>query len=136
MVYLAAARRSGFTPVRQIAEALGISAPFLSKVFQQLVQAGLAESYRGPSGGVRVAQPPETIMLLRIVVAIDGEGLFRDCVLGLPGCGHARPCPVHDAWVARRADLQQMFAARTLAEAAASVHDDARRLAADTSGDA
>jgi hypothetical protein len=38
-------------------------------------------------------------LLYEIVVAIDGEDLFRECVLGLPGCGDATPCPLHDEWI-------------------------------------
>lgn len=129
MVYLAVQQREGYLPVRQIAEALKISGPFLSKVFQQLVQAGLVESYRGPSGGVRCARPPEEVTLRQIVVAIDGAGLFTECVLGLPGCGTDRPCPVHDEWTVKRADLDRMFGGCTLASAAASVHRGDRRLA-------
>lgn len=132
MVYLAAHRAEtpdeGHTPVRKIAEALRIPAPFLSKVFQQLTQAGIVAAVRGPSGGVRCARAPETITLKQIVGAIDGDGLFTSCVLGLPGCGTERPCPVHDRWVVQRRALAQMFDGRTLADAAASVHEGTRRL--------
>lgn len=128
MVYLAVYRAQGYTPVRQIGEALGIPAPFLSKIFQQLTRAGLVTAHRGPNGGVRCTGDPETVTLLQIVVAIDGSGLFTDCVLGLPGCGTERPCPVHDEWAVKRRALRAMFEGRTLADAATSVHDDARRI--------
>lgn len=129
MVYLAVHPAPGYTPVREIAQALAISGPFLSKVFQQLVQAGLVESHRGPSGGVRLAHPPKAVTLKQIVVAIDGPELFTECVLGLPGCGHARPCPVHEAWTVNRSELNLMFEASTLEAAAASVRQKDRRLA-------
>jgi hypothetical protein len=38
-------------------------------------------------------------LLYEIVVAIDGEDLFRECVLGLPDGGDATPCPLHDEWI-------------------------------------
>ena len=134
MVYLATERADTYTPVRAIAEALKIPAPFLSKVFQQLTQAGLVAAYRGPSGGVRCARAPETITLRDIVLAIDGNGLFTECVLGLPGCGTERPCPVHEAWAAQRREVEQMFDGHTLAAAAAAVQSDARRLTVEARG--
>jgi len=129
MVYLAVHQAQGYTPVREIAQALAISGPFLSKVFQQLVQAGLVESHRGPTGGVRLSHPPKDVTLKQIVVAIDGPELFTECVLGLAGCGQARPCPVHEAWTVKRSELDLMFKACSLEAAAASVRQEDRRLA-------
>ena len=39
-----------FVPIREISEKLGLSFHFLTKILQKLTEAGLMESYRGPSG--------------------------------------------------------------------------------------
>jgi len=99
VLYLAATRSSErYTPIRRISSALNISHSFLTKVLQQLKKAGLVTSQRGPHGGVALAREPEKVSFKDVVVALDGETPFTECVLGLPGCGETVPCPLHDAW--------------------------------------
>ncbi len=117
-LYLASLDAGGYVPIRRLSEDLGISFPFLTKIFQQLTQAGLLTSYRGPNGGVAFTRPPGQITLKEIVVAIDGPDLFEACVLGLPGCGEQKPCPLHAAWATERARLDALFAGTTLADMA------------------
>jgi Rrf2 family protein len=103
-----------YVPIREIAQQLDISFHFLTKILQQLTGAGLMESYRGPSGGVTLAKPAEEISLFDIVSAIDGDGLFSECVLGLEGCGTHAPCPLHETWAAQRGKLHVALKAATL----------------------
>ncbi len=128
--YVAARQPEGYLPIRGIGDALGISVPFLTKVLQQLTQADLLSSSRGPSGGIAFARPLDQITLFDIVVAIDGPGLFRDCVLGLPGCGSQRPCPLHNGWVIERERLRALFRETTLADVAQRLRESNLRLAA------
>jgi len=113
-LYLASLDEDGYVSIRTISDKLDISFPFLTKIFQQLNDAGLLKSHRGPSGGVAFTKSPDEISLYEVVVAIDGEELFRECVLGLPGCGDDKPCPIHDRWAEERTRLEQMFKNNTL----------------------
>lgn len=115
-LYLASLDREGYVPIRTISDELGISFPFLTKIFQQLNEAGLLTSHRGPNGGVALTKTPGEIPLYDIVVAIDGRDLFEECVLGLPGCGDAEPCPLHDQWSEEKERIEQVFRDRTLAD--------------------
>ena len=114
-LYLAARQEDGYVSIGEISKELGISFHFLTKVFQKLTQAGLMTSYRGPNGGIALARPAQNIRLLDIYLAIDGPALFTECVLGLPGCGNQKPCPMHDQWAEQRARLEAMFTDTTLA---------------------
>ena len=58
---------------RDLAEELGVPPDSLLKVMQQLVRSGLLSSSRGRAGGFRLARPPESITLLNVVEAVDGE---------------------------------------------------------------
>lgn len=100
--------------IHEVAEALGMPSAFLSKTAQSLVQAGLLVSRRGPGGGVALARKPEAILLSEIVLAIDGPGAFTECVLGLPGCGHLAPCPLHGEWASTRERIRRVFEETTL----------------------
>lgn len=122
-LYLASLDEDGYVSIRTISDELDISFPFLTKIFQQMNEAGLLKSHRGPSGGVAFTKPTDQITLYDIVVAVDGEELFRECVLGLPGCGNDKPCPVHERWAEERDRLQQMFERNTLADMARQIND-------------
>ena len=117
-MYLAAAEQTGYVSTRIISDHLCISYPFLTKVLQQLNDAGLTVSMRGAHGGVALSQPPEQLTLKDIIVAIDGTALFTECVLGGPGCGTAKPCPLHERWNRIRGRLNDLFETTTLDEAA------------------
>ncbi len=131
MVFLAAELSTDYRAVRTISENLEISFHFLTKIFQQLTRAGLLRSYRGPNGGVMLSRPASEITLKEIVVAIEGPELFNECVLGLPGCGEDRPCPLHESWSTVRVELEKMLEGRTLDEIGAVVVRDGLRLKAD-----
>jgi len=105
-----------YVSIRTVSDELDIGFSFLTKVFQQLNDAGLLTSKRGPGGGVALTRAPDDIHLYEIVVAIDGDALFEECVLGLPGCGEAEPCPLHDRWTETRSNLEATFRDTTLAE--------------------
>jgi len=105
-----------YVSIRTISDELDIGFSFLTKVFQQLNDAGLLTSKRGPGGGVALTRRPEEVPLYDVVVAIDGDDLFEECVLGLPGCGEAQPCPLHDRWSETRDSLEATFRDTTLEE--------------------
>lgn len=114
-LFLAADKSGGYISIKEMSSKLGISFHFLTKILQQLTAKGLLESYKGPKGGVRLALPPEDIRFLDVVVAIDGEGLLRECVLGLPGCGVKEPCPLHEEWSKNKEGIRLMFENTSLA---------------------
>jgi len=116
MLYLASLNPDGYVSVQTISDELDISFPFLTKIFQQLNDADLLESRRGPNGGVALTKSPDAITLYDIVVAIDGRDLFEECVLGLPGCGEAEPCPLHEQWSDEKERVEQIFRSSTLAD--------------------
>lgn len=118
-----ASRSKDYVSIGRMSRELNISFHFLTKILQQLTSAGILVSMKGPKGGVALKRNPEEISLVDIVVAIDGMGLFTDCLLGLPGCGEEKPCPVHDEWASIRADLFHTFRGKSLAETAKRIDD-------------
>lgn len=105
-----------YVSIQTVSDALNIGPSHLTKVFQQLNDAGLLTSKRGRGGGVALTRVPIEITLYEIVVAIDGEALFEECVLGLPGCGEAPPCPLHEHWTDDRERMRTTFQNTTLAD--------------------
>ena len=131
MVFLASKKKTeGYVSIGEISEHLNISFHFLTKIFQTLTQHGYLESYRGPNGGVALNKPAEHIFLTELVHILEGPDFFNTCLLGLPGCGVEKPCPVHDFWMEARELMKGEFDETSLAELGDKVSDERLRLEA------
>lgn len=127
-LYVARKKDAKYISIREISDDLNISFHFLTKILQTLTENGLLVSLRGPKGGVSLAKNPQDVSLLDIIVAIDGGELFTECILGLPGCGVAKPCPMHEYWSDVRKHLQENFGGKTLADVSERVDEFKLRL--------
>jgi Rrf2 family transcriptional regulator, iron-sulfur cluster assembly transcription factor len=115
-LYVAGQKEREFVPIREISDGLQISFHFLTKILQILTNCGVLKSYRGPNGGVTLATPPEAVSIMQIILAIDGNALFKDCVLGLADCGDHQPCPMHHFWQEERSRISDLFSSTSLAD--------------------
>jgi Rrf2 family protein len=71
---------------------------FLQRIIADLSKKGLLHTYPGPSGGIQLGRPSQSVSLRDIYEAIEGPLLLSDC-LGLPGqCPLDVSCPVHSHW--------------------------------------
>lgn len=91
--------------VKELAEALEVPQHFLAKILQQLVRNHLISSLKGPNGGFFLSEANREVRLRQIVMCIDGPDVFTSCILGLPVCNSAHPCPLHKQALAYRDGL-------------------------------
>jgi len=97
----AAARGCGSTRLSAAALSAetGVPLPTAQKLLGRLSSAGLLESARGASGGVRLARPPAAISLADIVEAVEGPIALTPCVEhGAHDCGLDHYCQVRPHW--------------------------------------
>lgn len=130
-LFLASRKDDDFIPIRKMSDKLDISFHFLTKILQQLTAEGLLESFKGPNGGIKLTKPGNEIPIMEIVMAIDGPRLLTECALGLPGCGEAKPCPLHDTWAETRDSIREMLENTTLTDLAEKGHRENLRLTAE-----
>ncbi len=92
--------------IREIAEAEGLSVPYVAKLLAVLRQAGLIKSVRGRQGGYRLSAPPERVSLGSVMAAL-GEPLFDEPTFchNHPGtetsdgrCVHIGACTLRALW--------------------------------------
>ncbi len=108
------------------AVALHIDSPvaFTAKILQQLVQHTIITSVKGAKGGFEVeAAKVKTITLSHIVLAIDGDSLFKVCGLGLKECSEKKPCPAHNSFKAIREELKKMLHSTSIYELSHGLKD-------------
>jgi Rrf2 family protein len=70
-----------------IAEATKVPPKYVSKILNDLVEARLVTSRRGPHGGFVLAREPERISVLDVVNAVDPIRRIETCPLGIPTHG-------------------------------------------------
>ena len=119
----AAARHCGGASVAgkvnapMLARETGVPMPTARKLVSRLSRAGLIESSRGVSGGVRLARPPASISLAEIVEAVDGPLAITSCTLpGNHDCRIEARCSVKPHWAIVNRTIRDAFGQVTLAD--------------------
>lgn len=120
MIYVATKSLQGDrVKMSDIVEKVGSPEAFTAKILGDLAKNGLIESLKGPYGGFFI-QPEmmESITVIQLVSAIDGDQIFAGCGLGLNECNAKKPCPMHSKFVKIRAELKKSLETTTLMELA------------------
>jgi len=100
------------TPV--MADSMSIPVRFLPQVMGDLSRAGLVRSTAGRQGGYELARPADSIDLLTIIEAVEGDTRRRTCVLRGGPCRHDGACAVHEPFAAAQEALRDRLAAVSL----------------------
>ncbi len=131
VIYIASQTfEKGKTGIKQISKDLDLPAPFLAKILQQLARHKILTSLKGPHGGFSLLKDPKEITLFDIVMTIDGEELFTNCVMHNGSCSSVRhekkPCPLHNEYSRVRNDMMKLFKSRTIADIVKSTNKSGR----------
>lgn len=108
--------------IREIAAAIDANEHTVGKFLQTLVKQKVINSMKGPSGGFYVSREQQQLPIMAIIEAIDGDGFFSGCGLGLPHCSEKRPCPIHHEYKEGRALLERLFRSRRIADLCKTVN--------------
>ncbi|WP_319482987.1 Rrf2 family transcriptional regulator [Draconibacterium orientale] len=104
--------------IKKISEDLGLSSPFLGKILQNLVKQKLLVSTKGPNGGFSLSRDASEISLWDIVIKVDGEEFFTNCLISLEPCKTHDPskplCPVHAQYEKLRQDISNFYKTTSL----------------------
>ncbi len=104
----------GLLSSRKIAEEMKIPPRFLPQIMGDLTRAGLVDAHPGRSGGYKLAQKADTVTLLRVIEAIEGDPHRQICVMRGTTCGVDGECGVHDVFYAAEGALIEKLASATL----------------------
>ena len=107
--------------LKEIAQAIGSPEAFTAKILQQLVRKRVLTSVKGPGGGFCLNEDAWEIGLYQIAEAVDGDGFFTDCVMGLKKCSDEAPCPLHKKFKPIRDHIKGVLMTTTIGETAESV---------------
>ncbi|MDP3921208.1 MAG: Rrf2 family transcriptional regulator [Candidatus Omnitrophota bacterium] len=115
LAYLSRQPQGKLRGVPEVSRETGVPGPYVAKIFQHLVGAGILRSSRGKGGGFALDREPATLSLLEIINAIDDIGPWEECVMGLDRCNNDNGCPVHTIWKKARERITAKLKRTTLA---------------------
>jgi Rrf2 family protein len=106
--------------IKKITKDLNIPSFFLGKILQKMVRKELLNSVKGPNGGFSLARDPEEISLYDIVMNVEGEGYFNNCIIRLEPCScfteEISTCPIHKRFNQIRNELVTFYQETSLAD--------------------
>ena len=100
---------------QQLSVITQVPAPYLSKLMQGLVRAGLVSSRRGLHGGFVLAKDSAELTIWEVVSAVDPFQRINECPLGIKS--HASTlCPLHRRLDHAMETVEEMFRKTTVAD--------------------
>jgi len=108
--------------IKDISEEINSPQSFTAKILQVLAKNNLVHSVKGIGGGFEIPKESiKKISLAHIVTAIDGDGVYTNCGLGLNHCSKEHPCPLYKKFQGIRNELAVMLENTYLEELALDI---------------
>lgn|SRR5690606_6606884 len=109
--------------IKDVADQINASEHTVGKILQLLVRKKIINSSKGPSGGFYLNYEQQEQPVIKIIEAIEGDGIFKECGLGLSKCSATHPCPIHDEYKIARELMEKIFRKRKVKALCNSVTD-------------
>ena len=118
-VMLCFAQRSGgeYVPLKEIAEAEGISQKYLESIMTILSKAGFVDAVHGKGGGYRLNRNPEDYTVGSILKLTEGSLAAVSCTAqGASACSRTTCCQTLPMWEKLEKMIDEFFEGITLAD--------------------
>lgn len=110
IIYLSSKSELGEkTNIKEISVKINASEHTIGKTLQLLAKQKIINSLKGPTGGFYLTSEQQNQAILKIVKAIEGDGIFKECGLGLSKCSELHPCPIHNEYKIIREQIEKLF---------------------------
>ncbi|MTI89733.1 MAG: Rrf2 family transcriptional regulator [Balneolaceae bacterium] len=116
IIAISKSESDGAVSASELSKSLNCPSAYLSQILAKLKAPGILNSQRGLGGGVYLARSLEKISLMEVINAIDGSAFFRQCFMGIEGCGNIEPCPFHEFWASERTKIEEWLVTTTFDE--------------------
>ena len=82
----------------QLAQALALPSPTVSKILKILLKNQFVTSQRGAQGGYQLAKPLTTISIAAVIEAMEGRVAVTQCNVSSGLCTHEQNCQMRSPW--------------------------------------
>ena len=119
MLHFALHGGSGYIPLKEIAEAEGISQKYLEAIMTTLSKAGFVDAVHGKGGGYRLNRSPEQYTVGSILKLTEGSLATVSCTTqGPSACSRSTCCHTLPMWERLDRLVDDFFEGITLADLA------------------
>ena len=109
--------RGEYIPLKEIAEAEGISQKYLESIMTSLSKAGFVDAAHGKGGGYRLNRPPEEYTVGSILKLTEGGLSAVSCTSqGAAACSRTECCQAKPMWDRLDKMIDDFFEGITLAD--------------------
>ena len=117
MVHFAQRGGEEFIPLKEIAEAEGISQKYLESIMSTLSKAGFVDAVHGKGGGYRLNRKPEGYTIGSILKLTEGSLAAVSCTSqGAAACARSECCQAKPMWDKLDKLIDDFFEGITLAD--------------------
>ena len=115
MVHFAQQGGEEYIPLKEIAEAEGISQKYLESIMTSLSKGGFVDAVHGKGGGYRLNREPKDYTVGSILKLTEGSLAAVSCTSqGPSACGRASCCQTKPMWDKLDAMIDEFFEGITL----------------------
>lgn len=93
-----ATREGQLISARELADAIQVSLPMVSKILKILVAQHLVDSVRGSNGGYQLNRAPDDISMAQIICALEREMALTECSSHNSTCAMHEQCALKPNW--------------------------------------
>ena len=101
---------------RELAEAVELPAPTVSKILKLLAREGVLESRRGAKGGYALVRQPEDVTVAEMIRVLEGPVALTQCSVAPSSCEHETNCAVREPWQIISGVVEEALSTITLAD--------------------
>lgn len=117
MVHFAQRGGAEYIPLKEIAEAEGISQKYLESIMTTLSKAGFVDAVHGKGGGYRLNRSPEEYTIGGILKLTEGSLSAVSCTTqGAAACSRSECCQAKPMWDKLDQMIDDFFEGITLAD--------------------
>ena len=117
MIDIAEHQHDGYIPLKEIAEAEGISQKYLESIMSTLSKAGFVDAVHGKGGGYRLNRKPEDYTIGSILKLTEGGLAAVSCTSqGAAACARTQCCEAKPMWDKLDRMIDDFFENITLAD--------------------
>ena len=117
MVHFAQRGNEGYIPLKEIAEAEGISQKYLETIMSTLSKAGFVDAVHGKGGGYRLNRKAEEYTVGSILKLTEGNLSAVSCTTqGAAACSRAECCNALPMWERLDKMIDEFFEGITIAD--------------------
>ncbi len=115
LVYVQVENKKGrLAGIAEIAREIEAPQFFTAKILQRLAKHGFVMSRKGRGGGFFFDPQKPAVPIRDVIIAVEGDEIFKGCGFGLKFCDENNPCPLHNRYAPVRNSLNRLMSGETI----------------------